>query len=139
MKKITATITVQNKKYPYTLIERGGDVVFVECKGASIAQEFPKEDVASLLVDLPNLIVAEQEYEKSSTVIRFRVNATEKNQIDKKAIKEGFSDTSKYLRFLVLKSESLAKIYARETAEALKNGKRYKTVQEAHRDILKTK
>jgi hypothetical protein len=32
------------------------DVVFVECRAANIKQKFLKEDLADLLIDLPNLI-----------------------------------------------------------------------------------
>ena len=58
MKKITANITVNNRKYEYSLTKKNEDVVFVECKEANIAQEFLKEDIADLIIDLPNLIIA---------------------------------------------------------------------------------
>ena len=60
MKTANAYITVQNKKYPYALEKRKGGAVFIECKDANIAQEFLAEDVADLLMNLPNLIVAEE-------------------------------------------------------------------------------
>ena len=60
MKKIVANITVNNKKYNYSLEEKRGGNIFIECKDANIAQEFLAEDVAGLLIDLPNLIIAEK-------------------------------------------------------------------------------
>ena len=64
IKKITSSITVNNKKYNYSLEEKNKDTIFVECKDANIAQEFLAEDVATLLLDLPGLIIAEKEYGK---------------------------------------------------------------------------
>ncbi len=103
MKRITSNITVNNKKYNYSLEEKKKGVVFVECKDANIAQEFLAEDVARLIIDLPNLIIAEKEHnKKQSEVIRFRVSSTDKNKIEKKAIKEGYSSVSDYMRNVVL-------------------------------------
>ncbi len=56
-KKIESYITVNNKKYLYFLETRKGGVVFIECPEVKIAREFLAEDVPSLLVDLPNLII----------------------------------------------------------------------------------
>lgn len=103
MKKISATITIHNKKYAYSLEEKKNDAVFIVCKDANIAQEFLAEDVASLLIDLPNLIMAEKEYKKAqSEVIRFRISSKDKNKIEEKAVKEGYSSVSNYMRHLAL-------------------------------------
>ncbi len=97
--KTSATITVQNKKYSYSLEKRKGGLVYVECAVASIAQEFLAEDVADLLIGLPNLIVAEKEYQNhQSDVVRFRVSSEDKKLIEKKAAEEGFSSVSEYIR-----------------------------------------
>jgi predicted DNA binding CopG/RHH family protein len=101
MKKVVANITINNKKYNYSLEEKKHGLIFVECKDANIAQEFLAEDVPSLLIDLPNLIVAEKEYEKKqSEVIRFRISSVDKNKIEKKAVKEGYDSISDYMRHL---------------------------------------
>ena len=42
MKRVEGVVSVQNKKYPYSLTEKKNDVVFVECKAANVAQDFLK-------------------------------------------------------------------------------------------------
>lgn len=101
--KTSAIITVQNKKYSYSLEKQKGGLVYVECAAANISQEFLAEDVADLLIDLPNLIVAEKEYQdRQSDVVRFRVSVEDKKRIEKKAAKEGYSSVSEYIRSLAL-------------------------------------
>lgn len=101
--KTSATITVQNKKYSYSLEKRKANLVYVECVAANIAQEFLAEDIADLLIDLPNLIVAEKEYQsRQSDVVRFRVSTEDKKRIEKKATQEGFASVSEYIRSLAL-------------------------------------
>lgn len=103
MKKVAGVVSVQNKNYPYSLTEKKDDVVFVECKAAKIAQDFLKEDVANLLIDLPSLIVAEKDYQATqSNVVRFRIAPADKKQIEKKAIEKGFKSVSEYMRHLAL-------------------------------------
>lgn len=104
MTKIKANITVNNKKYNYSLEKKKDNSVFVECKDANIAQKFLTEDVGNLLIDLPNLIIAEKKYvKKQSEVIRFRVSSIDKNRIEKKAVQEGYNSLSDYMRDLALK------------------------------------
>ena len=104
MKKVKSNITINNKKYNYSLEKRKNGVIFVECKDANISQEFLAEDVASLIIDLPNLIIAEREHvKKQSEVIRFRISATDKSKIEKKAVKNGYESVSYYMRSLALK------------------------------------
>ncbi|MFM2381325.1 MAG: hypothetical protein RLZZ76_92 [Candidatus Parcubacteria bacterium] len=101
--KTKVTITLKNKVHPYTLEKVGDDSVRIVCKSANINQEFLKEDVSDLLLDLPNLIIAEQSYQKEhSEVIRFRLSSADKKNIEKKAIKSGYSTVSGYLRDLAL-------------------------------------
>lgn len=103
MKEISSIITVQNKKYNYTLKKKNKDLVRVVCEAAKIDQDFLSEDVSNLLLDLPNLILAEKEYDaKQKEVVRFRVSADDKNKIEQKAIKAGFDSVSDYLRHLAL-------------------------------------
>lgn len=103
MQKVTGGVTVQNKKYNYTITKRKNNVVYIECEAAKIAQEFLVEDVADFLIDLPNLIIAEKEYqERQSDVLRFRVSIEDKRKIEKKAIEKGYSSVSEYLRNLAL-------------------------------------
>ena len=103
MENVTASVTVNNKKHSYRLEKRKKGTIFFQCKDANIFQEFPAEDVANLLIDLPNLIIAEKEHKKmQSEVIRFRVSPSDKSKIDKRAVKKGYSSTSEYLRHLAL-------------------------------------
>ena len=96
-------ITINNKKYLYTLNSASRDTTFVECEAANIAQEFLNEDVPDLLNDLPNLIIAEKIYKKQqSETIRFRVTVEDKKNIEKKAVQKGYSSVSGYLRDLSL-------------------------------------
>ncbi|MFM2339560.1 MAG: hypothetical protein RLZZ360_196 [Candidatus Parcubacteria bacterium] len=97
----TATITVQNKKYEYTLapVRGTGDVVRFVCKAAKIDQEFLAEDIPALIFDLPALIVAEKKHNASqSEVVRFRVSSVDKKKIEQKAIAKGYDSVSDYLR-----------------------------------------
>ncbi|MCG2694594.1 hypothetical protein L6261_00730 [Candidatus Parcubacteria bacterium] len=103
MKKIKSYITLNNAKYLYSLEKRKDGVIFVECPEAKISQEFLAEDVPNLLIDLPNLIMAEKEYKKKqSEIIRFRISQQDKKKIEQKAIKKGFTSVSGYLRDLAL-------------------------------------
>ena len=60
MSYITSNITVQNKKYTYTIkpAKEKGVIRFV-CKGANIDQDFLTEDTSGLIIDLPGLITAD--------------------------------------------------------------------------------
>ena len=104
MKKIIAFITIRNKKHQYSLEKKKSGVVFVECKDANISQDFLAEDVSDLLLDLPNLIIAEKEHSKNqSEVVRFRVSSSDKHKIEQKAVKAGYDSISKYMRDIALK------------------------------------
>jgi hypothetical protein len=99
-------ITLNNKKYFYTLKKLDKDTSFVECKGSNIAQEFLNEDIPQLLNDLPRLILAEKDYHKQqSEIIRFRVSPKDKKQIEKQALKKGYSSVSSFLRDLALRDK----------------------------------
>lgn len=96
-------ITINNKKYFYAMEPAGKNSTFIKCEAANIAQEFLNEDVAAVLIDLPNLIMAEKEYNKQqSEVIRFRVSQEAKKNIEKNAIQKGYKTLSSYLRDLSL-------------------------------------
>lgn len=103
MNNITSYIIVGNKKYHYTLKKERDGIVFIECKDAKIAQDFLAEDIPDLIIDLPNLIIAEKEYQDTqSSVLRFRISPTDKARIEKKAVESGYKSVSDYLRSLAL-------------------------------------
>lgn len=96
-------ITVNNRKYFYSLRSIDKARVFFECEAANIAQEFLKEDVPDLLIDLSNLILAEKQYKKQQDqIIRFRLEAEDKKLILMKAQKKGYKTVSAFLRDLAL-------------------------------------
>jgi hypothetical protein len=96
-------ITIQNKKHFYTLKPLNKNSTFFECRDANISQEFLNKDIPALLNDLPNLIIAEKEYKKNqSDIIRFRVSPEDKKTIEKKAVENGYSSVSVFLRHLAL-------------------------------------
>ena len=97
------TITIQNKKYDYTLRREGSGSIFVRCPAAHIAQNFLNEDIPQLLADLPNLILAEKKYaQEQIATIRFRVSPRDKQTIEKRALHKGYVSVSQYLRDVAL-------------------------------------
>ena len=102
-KTLKQWITVNNKKYSYTLTKMDEKICYVDCKAAKIAQEFLNEDIPALVLDLPNLIISEKEYvNKQSEVVRFRLSAADKKYIEKKALEKGYKSVSGFLRDLAL-------------------------------------
>jgi len=96
-------VTINNKKYPYTLKKASKTSTFVECKDANIHQEFLNEDIPSLLIDLPNLILSEKKYKHAQEqIIRFRINPEDKKKITEKALKKGYTTISGFLRDLAM-------------------------------------
>ncbi len=101
--KTKASVTVKNKVYPYTLEKTRAGNIRIVVTAARINQEFLPEDASGVIFDLPNLIIAEQEYEKKqSDVIRFRVSGTDKAKIEQKAVRKGYGSVSEYIRDLAL-------------------------------------
>ena len=97
------SITVNNKKYFYSLKPKSAKTTFVRCEVAKINQEFLNEDVPALLNDLSNLILAEKKYQQQqSTIIRFRVKPEDKKLIEQKANKKGYNSISSFMRDLAL-------------------------------------
>ena len=68
-KQTTHYVVVKNKKYPYSLEPKQGGVTRVICKAAGIDQDFLSEDVPELLLNLPELIISEQEYNKKTVTV----------------------------------------------------------------------
>ena len=97
-------VTLNNKKYSYSLKQIDKESTWVECDSADIAQPFANEDIPALLIDLPYLIAAEEAYlEKNrNMVIRFRVSAKDRRVIAKKAAKKGYLTISSFLRDIAL-------------------------------------
>lgn len=97
-------LTIQNRKYSYTIRRHSDTTSLVDCAAANISQEFPNGDIPALLTDLPELILAEKQYkEQQSEVIRFRVTPEDKKRIEPQALKKGYTSVSDFLRTLALK------------------------------------
>ena len=77
---------------------------FLNQDGDKFYNEFSFNNKNYRFLDLPNLIMAEQEYErKQSDVIRFRVSGVDKARIERKAIEKGYDSVSGYVRDLALR------------------------------------
>lgn len=101
--KTKSFIKIKNKNYPYILEKKGKEKIRLISKDANIDQFFLSEDIPDLILDLPNLIIAEQKYlNKQDEIIRFRISPKDKMKIEKKAIALGYDSVSKYLRDIAL-------------------------------------
>jgi hypothetical protein len=97
-------ITLNNRKYWYTLKAVDKKTTFVECDAANIRQAFLNADIPPLLNDLPDLIISEKIFIKQQNeIIRFRISAEDKRRIEKKALQKGYTSVSSFLRDLALK------------------------------------
>lgn len=102
-KKLKFCIFFENKNYPFTIQPISKKEVLFKCEAANIDQGFLKEDIAGLLIDLPELIIEEQNYQNGKAkVIRFRISDEDKKVIKKKALAHGYSSVSTFLRALAL-------------------------------------
>ncbi len=101
---IKGSITVNNKKHSFTMKAIKKGLVYVDCEGGGVEQEFLIEDVGGLFLALPDFILEEEKYRaKQKDIIRFRVSQEEKSDIMKKALKKGYASVSAFLRDLALK------------------------------------
>jgi len=105
--KITHSITVKNRKCPYTIepkTVKGEKIFWVECPAAGINQSFYAEDLAQLLVDFPQWISeykAQKKTEKKAALF-IRVLPEEKKLIEQKAHENGYLNISSFIRDRVL-------------------------------------
>jgi len=104
MNSIHHSVSLNHRKYDYTVKPLSGSRVFFACPAANISQEFPAEDLAELLRDLPELILAEKNYSQAAEVVRFRVQPSEKQLIEQRALARGFPSVSAFIRHLALAS-----------------------------------
>jgi hypothetical protein len=96
------------RKFSYSL-RPGKKVTRVICQRAKINQDFLNEDVPALLNDLPSFILLEKKYQqKQDQIIRFRVSAQEKAEIERAASRQGFGSVSVFLRSLIAKQKRKA-------------------------------
>ena len=96
------TITINNKKYPYRIKKGKGGIFHFYCKSANINQKFHEDDLAELLLDLPQWITERQTETVKESYLRFRVKKEDKKKIQKIAVNKGFNNMSDYLRCVAL-------------------------------------
>ena len=97
------SLIVNNKRYNYYLNIVDNQLTHVKCDAANLDQDFLNEDISALIVDLPNLILAEKKYaKKQNEIIRFRLTPEDKRKIECKAVKGGYKNVSSFLRDLAL-------------------------------------
>ncbi len=100
------SIIAGGKRYTYELHVLDEENMRVICPAANIDQNFLNEDIPVLLVDLPELILAEKAHKKNrGEVIRFRISTQDKKIIEKKATQCGFPSVSSYIRALAMESD----------------------------------
>lgn len=104
MKKTThCSVTFGNKKYSYSLRKINDNETYFFCQAANISQPFLNEDIPELIQYLPDYIAEAKERENREEIIRFRISSEDKKKIEKKALKQGYTSISGYLRDLALK------------------------------------
>ena len=108
--KKTFFVEVGTKKYPLFITdtdyfdEKDGKIVYVQCEGANINQEYLESDLYLLFSDIAEMIKNEQGQRKTDH-IGIRVNAENLAKIDENAKKYGFKSRSEYMVGLALEPE----------------------------------
>lgn len=91
------------KSYGYSITPVNRKEVYFECNAAGISQEFLTQDIPNLLMELPEMILAEMVFNKKyNEMIRFRITSEEKKQIQRNAFKKGYNSISAFIRDLAL-------------------------------------
>ena len=104
-KILKCSISLYGKQYPYILKSIDKKTIHLECRAAALSQQFSTEDIAGILMDLPEFILEEKEHkENKSSVVRFRATPEEKKKIEKIALEKGYLSVSSYLIDLALKN-----------------------------------
>lgn len=93
-------ISIGSKKYVYSIKKWSDDSSsWLVCAGANIDQEFLKEDIVDIILDLENLIKKEQDFQSwQDQVIRFRVSWKQKLKIQERAEREWYSNVSSFIK-----------------------------------------
>ncbi len=100
--KTTQYFTLGRTRYEYSLEKINEEVIRFKCEKLGMDEEFLLEDIANLIMDLPNIANNLKTYEKGKVTIRFRVTPTEKQRIIQTASHNGYRNTSDFVRECVL-------------------------------------
>ncbi len=102
----TFSFNIGRQKYDYILKElppsEDGKIVNITCQKLNVDQKLLAEDVPEFILDLPQLALDIKAHEKNNTTMKFRIPATEKQKIEKKAAARGYKNTSDFLRDLAI-------------------------------------
>ena len=96
--------TLNHKKHVCKITRIDEEVTHIECLSAWINQDFPNEDVADMLLEIPAIILENEKIDREkSTIIQIRISSVEKVRLKEKALKSGFNNVSSYVRSTILK------------------------------------
>jgi hypothetical protein len=101
---IVSKIVVLGKKYEYSIIPLGGNSeVHLKCEAAGLDQDLAVEDLAQMLLDLPDDIIRMQSVKSNKEqMLRIRVSKKDKEMIERAAVNKGYESVSEYIRFIAL-------------------------------------
>ena len=81
--------TYQNRRHEYTLSqpfeEDGEKLVHFTCPKLGLEQDFLAEDIPALILDLPNLVEANEKHNeelRQEKIVRFRVSEQDRQKIE---------------------------------------------------------
>ncbi len=103
----TFYIRVGVKKYPLTVHETGfvdpedGEIVRIECPILRLDQEYCKDDLPTLFMDIEGMIREELE-QKADAHLHIRLKQSEKMLIEEKAHSLGFSSIADFVKTSLL-------------------------------------
>ena len=105
--KTTGFVKVKGQlcEYSFEPDKKEPELLIFKCPEASIVQYYPREDIASLLEDLPEIILmsrAARKEQSGEERVVFRVSSEEKRQIESNASRGGFSSISAFARSRLL-------------------------------------
>jgi len=96
--KTTQYFILGRTRYEYSLEKINNEIVRFKCEKLGMDEEFLFEDIAQLIMDLPNIATNLKNYEKNKVTVKFRVTPTEKQKIIQSATSKGYKSTSDFVR-----------------------------------------
>lgn len=103
----TFYIPVGMKKYPLIIRDTGktdpddGAIMHITCEVINLDQEYLKEDLPLLFMDIQEMIASELA-QKADAHLHIRLKNSEKQLIEEKAYKEGYRSISQFVKEKIL-------------------------------------
>ncbi len=97
-------LVIGKKKYDYEL-QPARKFTLLVVKDLGIQERVPNEELPNILLRLHEIIMQakeDDEAQKQSEVMRFRVSSLEKQEIERLAYENGFESVSAYIRAVAL-------------------------------------